>query len=339
MTRTLLLVAFFSTATHAQEPAKNPADHLPPHITRLTFFGERADFSHDGKRILFVEKTAGDVYEIELSTKVVRPVTHHYPHEGYTRALYLANGDILLSGAKSFDAENAGRARSHDPELWILDKSRTRPPTRLGEKCSEGPAVSRRNMRFAWTITPNQYPDRLKKGQSQIWTADVEYADGRPSLVNRKLALDSTMLPFQCTLECQNFRPPAEEELTFSSYGHAGTEVMSINLSTGRITNYSNAPKQYDEPEGVFPDGMHTLVECDQHNLKGWQHTDIYRLRLDGSGELTRLTHFNDYTGFKASNPVVSDNGRWMAFQLAKTTESAGVGHGIFLYELSAAGQ
>ena len=44
--------------------------------------------------------------------------------------------------------------------------------------------------------------------------------------------LDSRNLPFRCTLECQNFRPPAETELTFSAYGHQGTDVCGINLKT-----------------------------------------------------------------------------------------------------------
>jgi len=39
------------------QEGQNPAEHLPPHIKRVTWFGERADFSHDGKRILFIEKT------------------------------------------------------------------------------------------------------------------------------------------------------------------------------------------------------------------------------------------------------------------------------------------
>ena len=35
-----------------------------------------------------------------------------------------------------------------------------------------------------------------------------------------------------------------------------------LDLVTHKVTNYSNAPGQYDEPEGIFPDGGHTLVEC-----------------------------------------------------------------------------
>src|SRR5438093_6297261 len=95
--RTLKILIAVSTAfayarlvRSAENPAHNegesPADHLPSHIRRVTWFGERADWSHDGKRILFVEKTFGDVYEVELESGVIRPLTHHYAHYGYTRA-------------------------------------------------------------------------------------------------------------------------------------------------------------------------------------------------------------------------------------------------------------
>lgn len=329
-----------ATPANAQQPAeRNPADHLPPHITRLTWFGERADFSHDGKRILFVEKTYGDVFEVDVATRIVRPVTHHFYHGGFTRALYLSNGDILLSGSTSFDAEKPHLNRSERAELWLLGKSLTNPPVRLGEKCSEGPAVSRNHMRIAWTQVHGQYPDRLPQGASQIWMADVLTDGGAPKLANKRLVLDSTRLPFKCTLEVQNFRPPGEKELTFSAYGYNGTEVMGVDIGTGNVVNYSNSEKGYDEPEGIFPDGQHTLVECDKHNVKGWRNIDIYKLRLDGTSASERLTHFNDSPGYKASNPIVSDDGRFMAFQLAKTTDHAGVGYGIFLFDLVKAGK
>ena len=119
----------------------------------MTHFGQRADWSHDGKRILFIEKTFGDVYEVELATGIIRPMTHRYYHEGYTRALYLANGDILLSGAREFDAENPKASRSEkNAELWVLKKDLSGSPTALGEHCKEGPAVSRKHMRIAWAL-------------------------------------------------------------------------------------------------------------------------------------------------------------------------------------------
>jgi hypothetical protein len=59
-----------------------------------------------------------------------------------------------------------------------------------------------------------------------------------------------------------------------------------------------------------------------------------WKLRLEGGGYVERLTFFSDYPGYKASNPVVSDDGRFMAFQMAKSKDAAGVGHGIFVMDL-----
>jgi Tol biopolymer transport system component len=332
-----LVLGAVAPLTAAQPQAgESPADHLPAHITRLTWFGERADWSHDGQRILFLSKTFGDAMEIDLATRRIRNLTAHYPHHGYTRALYLANGDILLSGPAAFDPQNPREARVQC-FLYVLDRSGTKPAVALGTKCSEGPAVSRRRLHIAWTHVAAQYPDEMPAGSSRIYEADLVYEDGTPRLANQRLVLDSRDLPFRCTLETQNFRPPDERELTFSAYGYQGTEVCGIDLATKHVTNYSNAPNQYDEPEGIYPDGQFTLVECDKHNLQGAGHVDLWKLKLDGSGHYERLTHFSDFPGYKASNPVVSDDGRFIAFQLARSRDAAGVGHGIFVYDIAQA--
>ena len=92
-------------------PDETPADHLPPYIRQVTWFGERADWSQDGKRLLFLSKTFGDAMELDLSTMRIRNRTAHFPHHGFTRALYLANGDILLSGPEEFNPKNIREAR------------------------------------------------------------------------------------------------------------------------------------------------------------------------------------------------------------------------------------
>jgi hypothetical protein len=330
----LLLVPGLAWAADAMTNTnKSPADALPPHIRQLTGFGERADWSPDGKRILFLSKTFGDALEIDLATRTVRNLTAHYPHHGYTRALYLANGDILLSGPETFDPAKPGEAR-RQCFLYVLDKSLAKPAVPLGTKCSEGPAVSRARMHIAWTHVSAQYPDALPKGASQLREAEIIDADGKPKLADERVILDSRDLPFRCTLETQNFVPPQEKQLTFSAYGYQGTEVCLLDLATKKVTNLSNAPGQYDEPEGVFPDGKFTLVECDRQNKQGSNHVDLWKLRLDGGGYAERLTFFSDYPGYKASNPVVSDDGRFIAFQLAKSKDAAGVGHGIFVLDL-----
>ena len=84
-----------------------------------------------------------------------------------------------------------------------------------------------------------------------------------------------------------------------------------------------------------FQDGSFTLVECDRHNSKGTMQVDIYKLKLDGSGEAERLTYFADFYGYKSSNPVISDDGIYMAFQVAREDDWAGVGRGIFIFDLN----
>jgi hypothetical protein len=330
------VVAIVSVHAAEVKTIENPADHLPAHITRITWFGERADWSHDGRKILFLSKTFGDAMEIDLATKVIRNLTAHYPHHGYARALYLPNGDILLSGPESFDPKRLGEARVQC-FLYVLDKSLAKPAAPLGSKCSEGPAVSRKRLHIAWTHVSAEYPDTMPAGSSRMQEADLVYDQGQPTLTNQRVIIDSRDLPFKCTLETQNFRPPEEKELTFSAYGYQGTDVCGVDLVTKKVINYSNSPGQYDEPEGIYPDGQYTLVECDKQNHQGSGHVDLWKLKLDGSGQYQRLTYFSDTPGYKASNPVVSDDGKFIAFQMAKAREAAGVGHGLFVYDVEKA--
>lgn len=330
-----LFLTLGAPGSRGAETGRNPAESLPAHIKRVTWFGERADWSHDGKRILFVEKTFGDVYEVEVATGVIRAMTHHYPHHGYTRALYLANGDLLLSGPERFNPKEPGDARGQC-FLWVLDRRLNKPAVNLGTKCSEGPAVSRKRLHIAWTQVSAQHPDQMAKGSSRILEADILFEQSVPKLGPTRVALESSALPFKCTLEAQNFVPPTEDRLTFSAYGYQGTEVCLLRLDTKEVVNLTRAPDQYDEPEGIFPDGKFTLVECDRQNKKGWRFIDIWKLPLDGGDYVERLTFFSDYPGFKGSNPVISDDGRFMAFQLARTTDEAGVGYGIFVFDFQA---
>lgn len=337
LTLTMLWLAY-SAGASAQKSGASPTDHLPPHITQLTAFGERADWSHDGKKILFLSKTFGDAMEIDLETKTIRNLTAHYPHYGYTRALYLANGDILLSGPKLFDPEKPENAR-RNCYLYVLDKSLTKPPVPLGTRCSEGPAVSRKRMRIAWSEWTDPGPGEGDLAFSKMFMGEIVYSNGVAVLVNRRLIVDGSELPVRCTMETQNFRPPDERELIFSAYTDGGRrcDVMGIDLVTKKVTNYTSSPDVYDEPEGIFPDGRYTLVECDKQNGKGPGYIDIWQLALDGSGRYRRLTFFSDFTGYKASNPVVSDDGRFIAFQLGKSQDAPGVGHGIFIYDIKRA--
>jgi len=326
---TISLIFLLSAST--QPKSGSPADNLPSNIIRMTQFGQRADWSHDGKKILFIEKTYGDVYEVERATGKISLITGHFYHGGFTRALYLSNGDVLLSGCTSFDAANPHINRKVKAELFVLDKDYSLEPISLGTKCSEGPAVSRKNMKIAWTVTYRQYPEILKQGQVLFYLSDIIYENGIPKLSNKKMILDNLKTSsITGGMETQNLIPPGENKLTFTAQG----EVMLLNIETGEITNMTNSDIQYDdEPEGIFPDGEYTSIERGDISA----NMDIWKLKLDGSGEAKRLTYFNDYKGYRASNSTISDDGKFMAFQMSSSTANAGVGQGIFVMDLEKA--
>lgn len=333
-----VLAVFTSLAVSAEtNEGQSPVDHLPAHIRRLTAFGERPDWSADGKKILFLSKTFGDAMEYDLATGAITNKTAHFPHYGFARALYLSNGDILLTGPQFFDPKNAGKAR-RECYLYILDKSGKKPAVSLGVLCNEGPAVSRRRLHLAWTEWSDPKPGE-NLSQSKMFEGDVVYTDGVPAIANRTPILEGSELGFRATMEVQNFRPPEEKELTFSAYSGGGQkcDVMLIDLATKKFANLTHSPELYDEPEGIYPDGKYTLVEHDGAHPGGINRIDLWRLKLDGSGEYIRLTHFGDYPGYKCSNPVVSDDGKFIAFQMGRSGEAAGVGHGIFVYDLTKA--
>ncbi len=325
----LLLSGLTSTLAHA---SSFPPSKLPQYITRLTDFGERPDWSLDGTKILYLTEAGGDVFEIDIRTRQTKPISLHYQRPegwGYYRALYLSNGDYLLTGGPS----------RQETYLQILDKSLTRPPKVFKDVLvAEGCAVSRQQLKVAWTAK-----------QEKIWVGDIVYRNGDPVLLHRKQVVDNRDvvvdgIQYEGMVEPQSFRPPDDRELIWSQYGMTDSgvftaEVMGCDLESDKLINYSKAPNQYDEPEGVFPDGEYTLVESDRHHPMGTAYIDIYRLKLDGTGrDLVRLTHFSDVPGFRASNPVVRDDGLMFAFQESRADSPPGTGDGIYLFDLVKAG-
>jgi Tol biopolymer transport system component len=167
--------------------------------------------------------------------------------------------------------------------------------------------------------------------------ADIDLSGGTPKLINHQTVYESK--DRSCTLEAQDFFDN-DNKLTFVCYEPNDlSEVMSIDLKTKQVTNHSQSATTYNEVEGIFPDGKYTCVEADRQcdwlgGRRGPNNIDIWKLKLDGTGkDFVRLTNFNDYEGGKASNPVVSTDGKYMAFQSARTTDPAGVGYGLLLYK------
>ncbi len=317
----------------AQRKPGSQLDHLPGNIEMLTYFGERADISPDNRSIAFMAKSFGDAMVIDLETRIIRCLTCNVPGAVFLRVMHLPTGDYMLIGPQRF--EDIRSSRSRDNELWFLAKARGSKPVKFGQKMSEGMAISKKSMKVSFSQTHDQAPD-LAPGASRLIVADVDVSGGAPRLANPKVVYESK--DRSCVLEAQDFYDN-DSKMTFTCYQPQGlAAVMGIDLKTGQVTDFSKAPGTYNEVEGIFPDGQYTCVEGDRQvaalgGRHGSGNIDIWKLKLDGTGkDFVRLTHFNDYEAGKASNPVVSTDGRFMAFQTAKTTDPAGVGYGILLY-------
>jgi hypothetical protein len=328
-TAVLLLVGALLLA--AQRKPGSQLDHLPPNIEVLTHFGERADISPDNRQVAFMTKSFGDAMMIDLDTRVTRCLTCNVPAAAFLRVMHLASGDYILIGPERF--QDIRTSRTRDNELWFLSKEAGAKPVRLDQKVSEGAAISKKSLKISFSQTHEQAPE-LPDGSSRLIVADFDLAQRK--LVNKKTVYESK--DRSCVIEAQDFYDN-DRKMTFTCYEPQGlASVMGIDLQTAQVMNFSKAPGTYNEVEGIFPDGLYTCVESDRQvdqlgGKRGSSNIDIWKLKLDGAGkDFVRLTHFNDYESGKSSNPVVSTDGRFMAFQTARTTDPAGVGYGILLY-------
>lgn len=315
----------------------DPLQALPVNVRSITTFGERAAFSPDGKKIAFIGAMYGDAFEYDIATHTVRNLTHHNPHSGLVRVHYLPDGNYLLQGPRGM-GKTREDTRENRVELWYLDKAPGSVLVPLHATPYEGIAVSRIANRIAWSAKHGDLRAQTPSGYSALMTAEVGVDNGTPRLTNVREILRK---PFQeCVLEPQDFRNQ-DREVTASCYGGElrpdGTYkvvsgVWGVQLADGKMTRYY-LDSAYNEPEGIAPDGSWTTVECGPAFGEG---LDVCRLDLDKPGRaLARMTRFLDYGRYRASNPVISPDGKQMAFQFGLADDEPGVGRGLLLMQLT----
>src|SRR6478672_7120657 len=156
--------------TYAQEKRQrlpgSPLNQLPANIEVLTHFGERADISPDNQRVAFMAKSFGDAMLIDVKTRVITCLTCNVPGAAFLRVMHLATGDYILIGPDHF--EDIHTSRDRDNELWFLSKERGSKPIKLGQKMSEGAAISKKSLKISYSVVPAQNPE-LPAGHSQLF--------------------------------------------------------------------------------------------------------------------------------------------------------------------------
>ncbi|MEO5995930.1 MAG: hypothetical protein ABIN89_04365 [Chitinophagaceae bacterium] len=319
----------------AQEKRKvgDPLDHLPKNIEQLTYFGERADISPDSKRVAFMGSNYGNAMVIDLKTRVIRCLTCNVPAAAFLRVMHLPNGDFLLMGPDHF--VNVDTSRLRDSELWYLKNDRGAKPVKLGQKVSVGFALSKKDMKIVYTQTKPAVTGPVVR---ELVLADIDVSGTVPKLTNKKTVYESAEQG--CIIEAQDFYNNDKGLIFFCYVTNGITAIMGLDIQSGKATNLTNDPKLHTEPEGVFPDGKYLAAESDRQadwlgGNRGSANIDIWKFKLDGTGtkDMVRLTNFNEYEGSKAANPVVSADGKFMAFQTAKSSDPPpGIGYGILIY-------
>lgn len=328
-----------------QDPGSPPKEWHD--AVRISSFGERPAFSPDGTRVAFIGKSFGDAYEIELRTGKIRNLTSHTPHQGVMRVQYLASGDYLITAPRIYSGPESRTAG----ELWVLDKNLERGLMPLDQPVSEGVAVSRSRNRVAFTVSALPF-DPANPLKSRFYTADITYVGSVPQLVHRQEVVPATA----CDGETQDFRND-DQEVTVSCYVWPnerfgfGAAAYGIKLRTGELIKYRDISAEYNEIEGVAPDGTWTTVECSER-AKGGPNVglaevinnaelflnplDLCRLEMKPDGAVTILFRATqEGSTRKANNPVVSPDGQWMAFGSSDSRHKAvGGGEGIYVLKL-----
>jgi hypothetical protein len=320
-----------------------PLDNPPAFHYKLLDFGERPCWSPDGKRIAFVESNDGDICEVDIKTRKVRNLTKDLGvHHSFLRVHYLPAGDYILIGPAEF--KNRNRSRRFESELWFMDKDASEPPKPLGRRIFEGCATSRIANRISYSVSGQQDSLVGRADQYEIRVADIEITGKNARLVNERVVYRAE---HGFEPESQDFRFNDSEIIIAEYYspkwGIPRIEpdyctTKGIQIEIGEVKLYIYEPGTHNECEGIFPNNENYIcLESSAHNeVDSNMPTDVWKMKLDGSGERVRITRMVERKPWRSSNPVVSLDGKWLAFMVNLHTSEAGYGMGMGLFDLEA---
>jgi hypothetical protein len=319
---------------------KYPLDVPPPFHTALLDFGERPVWSPDGKRIAFVESNYGDICEIDMATRQVKNLTKGLgEHHSFLRVHYLPSGDYILVGPAHFKDRHT--SRRIESEIWFMDKNASAPPVPLGRRIYEGVAVSRIANRISYSISGIQDPAIGRPDEFKVYVAEIEIDGATARIAGERIVYraDNGFEP-----EPQDFRS-GDGELLFAEYYEPKRPVprqegnychsKGVDMVSGAVTRYVYEPATHNEFEGIFPGGEYICIESSAHNvINSRTPTDVWKFKLDGSGERVRITRMFERLPWRASNPAVSPDGKWLAYMINLHGSEAGYGMGLGLLDL-----
>ena len=154
----------------------------------------------------------------------------------------------------------------------------------------------KKSMMISFSETSGDHPD-LPKGYSRLMTAQLDLSGPTPKLINEKKVYESA--DNGCSARGPGLlRRRQEDDLhLLRQQGRSppalkrSANAMGIDLATGQVTNFSQAPGTYNECEGIFPDGKYAAIEGDRQVAElggnhGWRNIDLWKLSSTGLGRI-----------------------------------------------------
>jgi hypothetical protein len=261
----LLFATMFISTLHAQEMEPCfPEELLPDHITQLTDFGQRSEWSHDGERVFFVDKAGGEVFMVNVNTKETTQITDENSRpkgHGYYRVFELWNGDLLLG---------------HGPErhllyFQILDENLEFPAhdgRKLNGQALSFSVANRGADHMYGEVYPYEYPYITIPEEEQ---RDPSGLEGKAELVleeeNRNALLDSGVV---CKFSTGFITEERLEELLDADMD----DLLEVGAQIVELERRFNNERGFDREDDSLPyeDQLPGFEEAldEYYELRGW---------------------------------------------------------------------
>ncbi|MEX2554224.1 MAG: hypothetical protein WEB06_01175 [Actinomycetota bacterium] len=320
--------------------------HAPFEMRRVLDWGDRPNWSPDGRRLAFTEFDTkdGPAYQLDLASGEVRCLTCRWGPKGLvTRIYHLPDSSFLIEAGRDLgnsSSEEGGGSRTGllTTELYWMPPSAATPPQPLNVDASGEVAISPRTtpgggFRIAWSLVFTL---------GQMMTGELVHDGSRAAVTSRR-----TIRPKPAPAPLGGYGEPYDfarddEALTF--WGFEPTldgEMFEIDVSTGAVRHLYQHPSHNEThllPNERFgleesnrasdPDGLLRGISGFIAGVPGVGGPfDLFVIALDGSNHVRRLTHVSDIGG-QANQSVPAPDGRRVAFVLDAPSSGPHAGMG-----------